>query len=47
MSGLRTQAYGSSLEEPVPAGGTAKATARSTRDLGGEVRAEVARAVRY
>ncbi|KUM80035.1 FxLYD domain-containing protein [Streptomyces curacoi] len=31
----------------VPAGGTEKGTARSTRDLGGEVRAEVGRAVRY
>ncbi|MFI9799859.1 FxLYD domain-containing protein [Streptomyces sp. NPDC052302] len=31
----------------VAAGGTAKGTARSTRDLGGQVRAEVARAVRY
>ncbi|MFI6009513.1 FxLYD domain-containing protein [Streptomyces sp. NPDC051243] len=31
----------------VAAGGTGNGTARSTRDLGGEVRAEVARAVRY
>ncbi|MCL8010971.1 FxLYD domain-containing protein [Streptomyces sp. AS02] len=31
----------------VPAGETGTATGRSTRDLGGEVRAEVARAVRY
>ncbi|MGI5376863.1 FxLYD domain-containing protein [Streptomyces sp. CA-251387] len=31
----------------VPAGGTGTGTARSTRDLGGKVRAEVARAVRY
>ncbi|MDO0913308.1 FxLYD domain-containing protein [Streptomyces sp. DT2A-34] len=31
----------------VPASGTGKATARSTRDLDGEVRTEVARAVRY
>ncbi|WP_031483111.1 FxLYD domain-containing protein [Streptomyces bicolor] len=31
----------------VAAGGTGNGTARSTRDLGGGVRAEVARAVRY
>ncbi|AWE51417.1 FxLYD domain-containing protein [Streptomyces nigra] len=31
----------------VAAGATGKATARSTRDLSGQVRAEVARAVRY
>ncbi|GHH04863.1 FxLYD domain-containing protein [Streptomyces lanatus] len=31
----------------VAAGGTGKGTARSTRDLSGEVKAEVARAVRY
>lgn len=31
----------------VPAGETGKGTARSTRDLDGDVRAEVARAVRY
>ncbi|MEU6544689.1 FxLYD domain-containing protein [Streptomyces sp. NPDC046859] len=31
----------------VPAGATGKGTARSTRDLSGQVRAEVARAVRY
>lgn len=31
----------------VPAGGTGTGTARSNRDLSGEVKAEVARAVRY
>lgn len=31
----------------VPAGKTGKGTARSTRDLSGEVKAEVARALRY
>lgn len=31
----------------VPAGEAGRSTARSTRDLGGDVRAEVARAVRY
>lgn len=31
----------------VPAGKTGKGTARSTRELGGDVRTEVARAVRY
>ncbi|NUO41194.1 MAG: hypothetical protein HOV82_04065 [Streptomyces sp.] len=31
----------------VPAGGSKKATARGNRDLSGEVKAEVARAVRY